>query len=134
MYYTAPSTVGAMTFWRDLAHKHQVMPTGVLQPNAITSGFFAGKLGLAFLSTGALGHIRSNVKDFELGVAFMPSHVKRGVIIGGASLVSSRKLMRNKKRQPGNSWSILPAPRHQAAGVVSPATLHLGSRLTKCRK
>jgi sn-glycerol 3-phosphate transport system substrate-binding protein len=110
VYYTAPSTVGAMTFWRDLAHKHQVMPTGVLQPNAITSSFFAGKLGMAFLSTGALGHIRSNVKDFELGVAFMPSHVKRGVIIGGASLVSFKGINEEQKEAAWKFMEFLTSP------------------------
>jgi len=120
VYYTAPSTVGAMTFWRDLAHKHQVMPGGVLQPNAITSSFFAGKLAMAFLSTGALGHIRENVKDFELGVAFMPSHVKRGVIIGGASLVSFKGITEEQQKA---AWKFMEY-------LTSPATASRWSRFT----
>lgn len=110
VYYTAPSTVGAMTFWRDLAHKHQVMPPGVLEPNFISSSFFAGKLGMAFLSTGALGFMRDNAKDFELGVAFMPKHLKNGVIIGGASLVSFKGISEEQKKAAWKFMDFLTSP------------------------
>jgi sn-glycerol 3-phosphate transport system substrate-binding protein len=111
VYYTAPSTVGAMTFWRDLAHKHGVMPAGVLNPNTISASFFAGKLGMAFLSTGALGHMRSNSKNFELGVAYMPSHVKRGVLIGGASLISFKGISEDQKKAAWKFMEYLTSPK-----------------------
>lgn len=120
VYYTAPSTVGAMTFWRDLVFKHHVMPEGVLTPNVISSSFFSGKLGMAFLSTGALGFMRDNSKDFELGVAFMPKHVKRGVIIGGASLVSFKGISDEQKKA---AWEFMEF-------LTSPATSSRWSRFT----
>lgn len=110
VYYTAPSTVGAMTFWRDLAFKHKVMPPGVLNPNVISSSFFAGKLGMAFLSTGALGFMRENSKDFELGVAFMPKHLQNGVIIGGASLVSFKGISEQQKEAAWKFMEFLTSP------------------------
>ena len=110
VYYTSPSTVGAMTFWRDLVHKHNVMPAGVLTPNVISSSFFAGKLGMAFLSTGALGFMRSNSKDFELGVAYMPKHVKNGVLIGGASLVSFKGISDDEKEAAWKFMEFLTSP------------------------
>ncbi len=110
VYYTAPSTVGAMTFWRDLAYKHHVMPSGVLESKAISASFFAGKLGMAFLSTGALGFMRENSKDFELGVAYMPKHVKNGVIIGGASLVSFKGIDEEQKKAAWKFMEYLTSP------------------------
>ncbi|ADU61655.1 MAG: ABC transporter substrate-binding protein [Pseudodesulfovibrio sp.] len=110
VYYTAPTTVGAMTFWRDLVFKHKVMPQGVLTPNTISSTFFAGKLGMAFLSTGALGHMRDNSKDFELGVAFMPTKVTRGVIIGGASLVTFNGISEEQQKAAWKFMSYLTSP------------------------
>lgn len=110
VYYTAPSTVGAMTFWRDLVHKHHVMPAGVLDSKTISSSFFAGKLGMAFLSTGGLGFMRENSKDFELGVAYMPKHVKNGVLIGGASLVSFKGISDDEKKAAWKFMKFLTSP------------------------
>lgn len=110
VYYTAPTTVGAMTFWRDLVFKHKVMPRGVINPNTISSTFFAGKLGMAFLSTGALGHMRANSKDFELGVAFMPKKVTRGVLIGGASLVTFKGISEAQQKAAWKFMEFLTSP------------------------
>lgn len=110
VYYTAPTTVGAMTFWRDLVFKHKVMPRGVINPNTISSTFFAGKLGMAFLSTGALGHMRANSKDFELGVAFMPQKVTRGVLIGGASLVTFKGISEAQQKAAWKFMEFLTSP------------------------
>lgn len=110
VYYTAPSTLGAMTYWRDLVHKHHVMPAGVLNSKTISSSFFAGKLGMAFLSTGALGFMRDNAKDFELGVAFMPEKVKSGVLIGGASLVSFKGINDEQKAAAWKFMEFLTSP------------------------
>ena len=86
------------------------MPKGVLNPNVISSSFFSGKLGMAFLSTGALGFMRDNSKDFELGVAFMPKRLKRGVIIGGASLVSFKGINDEQKQAAWKFMEYLTSP------------------------
>ncbi len=69
VYYNSPTTIGALRFWQDLIYKDKVMPSGVLNSKQISAAFFSGKLGMAMLSTGALGFMRENSKDFELGVA-----------------------------------------------------------------
>lgn len=127
VYYTAPSTVGAMTFWRDLVWKHQVMPSGVLDSKTISSSFFAGKLGMAFLSTGALGFMRDNSKEFELGVAFMPKHVTSGVLIGGASLVSFKGISEDQKRATWTFMKFLTSP--ELAGRWSRFTGYFSPRI-----
>ncbi len=85
VYYNAPTTIGALRFWQDMIYKDKVMPSGVLNSKQISAAFFSGKLGMAMLSTGALGFMRENTKDFELGVAMMPAQEQRAVPIGGAS-------------------------------------------------
>ena len=69
VYYNSPTAIGALRFWQDLIYKDKVMPSGVLNSKQISAAFFSGKLGMAMLSTGALGFMRENSKDFELGVA-----------------------------------------------------------------
>jgi sn-glycerol 3-phosphate transport system substrate-binding protein len=110
VFYTAPTTVGALTFWRDLVYKHHVMPAGVINSNTISATFFAGKLGMAVLSTGALGYMRSNSKDFELGVAFMPKHVTNGVLIGGASLVTFKGISEDQQKAAWKFVKYLASP------------------------
>ncbi|MEI6957586.1 ABC transporter substrate-binding protein, partial [Klebsiella pneumoniae] len=83
----SPTAIGALRFWQDLIYKDKVMPSGVLNSKQISASFFSGKLGMAMLSTGALGFMRENSKDFELGVAMLPAKEQRAVPIGGASLV-----------------------------------------------
>lgn len=85
VYYNAPTTIGALRFWQDLIYKDKVMPSGVLNSKQISASFFSGKVGMAMLSTGALGFMRENSKDFELGVAMLPAKEQRAVPIGGAS-------------------------------------------------
>ncbi|SES70793.1 ABC transporter substrate-binding protein [Thorsellia anophelis] len=125
VYYDAPSTIGALTFWRDLVYKYEVMPSGVLDNNAISSAFFEGRLGMAFLSTGALKFMKDNSKDFEMGVAFMPAQVTRGVPIGGASLVSYRGITDEQKKAAGVFINFLVSPENaarwsQATGYFAP--------------
>ncbi|MFW0766404.1 ABC transporter substrate-binding protein [Trabulsiella odontotermitis] len=110
VYYDAPSTIGALRFWQDLIYKDKVMPSGVLNSKQISAAFFSGKVGMAMLSTGALGFMRENSKDFELGVAMMPAKEQRAVPIGGASLVSFKGISDAQKKAAYQflTWLISP--------------------------
>ncbi|PWC17772.1 ABC transporter substrate-binding protein [Brenneria corticis] len=110
VYYNTASTKGALQFWRDLVYRHKVMPAGVLNSKQISAAFFSGKLGMAMLSTGALGFMRENTKDFPLGVAMMPEKVRRGVTIGGASLVSFKGISEEQKKAAWQFLSYLVSP------------------------
>ena len=127
VYYDSPSTVGALQFWKDLVFKHQVMPKGVLDNNLISSAFFEQRLGMAFLSTGALRFMKDNSKDFEMGVAFMPSHVRRGVPIGGASLVSYKGISPEQKKAAALFISYLTKP--EISGAWSRTTGYFAPRI-----
>ncbi|RLM21690.1 ABC transporter substrate-binding protein [Brenneria alni] len=110
VYYNTASTKGALQFWRDLVYRDKVMPAGVLNSKQISAAFFSGKLGMAMLSTGALGFMRENTKDFPLGVAMMPEKVRRGVTIGGASLVSFKGISEQQKKAAWQFLSYLVSP------------------------
>ncbi len=110
VYYNTPTTIGALRFWQDLIYKDKVMPSGVLNSKQISAAFFSGKLGMAMLSTGALGFMRENTKDFELGVAMLPAQEQRAVPIGGASLVSFKGISDGQKKAAYQflSWLVSP--------------------------
>lgn len=65
---------------------------------------------MAMLSTGALGFMRENTKDFELGVAMLPAQEQRAVPIGGASLVSFKGISDGQKKAAYQflSWLVSP--------------------------
>lgn len=98
VYYNSPTTIGVFRFWQDMIYQHKVMPPGVLNAKQISAAFFSGKVGMAMLSTGALGFIRENSRNFELGVAMLPAKERRGVTIGGASLVSFKGISDAQKK------------------------------------
>ncbi len=86
------------------------MPSGVLNSKQISAAFFSGKLGMAMLSTGALGFMRENSKDFELGVAMLPAKEQRAVPIGGASLVSFKGINEAQKKAAYQFLTYLVSP------------------------
>lgn len=119
VFYDKPSTLGAVRFLDDLAHKYKVMPEGVSDANAMTAAFFSGRAGMILNSTGSLSFVRANMKA-PYRVAFVPRAILNAVPIGGGSLVIPQ----------GNS------PERQAAGwtliqwMTSPAIAGRWSRFT----
>jgi len=86
VYYNEPSTLGAVQFLDDLAHKHQVMPPGITDANAMAAAFFSGRAAMTLNSTGALSFVRENMKQ-PYRVAFVPYNILPAVAIGGGSLM-----------------------------------------------
>ncbi|MBX4756960.1 ABC transporter substrate-binding protein [Klebsiella sp. CVUAS 8534.2] len=115
VYYNTPTTIGALRFWQNLVYKDKVMPSGVLNSKQIGASFFSGKVGMAMLSTGALGFMRENSKDFELGVAMLPAKEQRAVPIGGASLVSFKGINDAQKKAAYQFLTYLVSPQVNGA-------------------
>jgi sn-glycerol 3-phosphate transport system substrate-binding protein len=103
IYYDTPTTLGALTFWSDLVHKHKVHAAGEQKAPAISTAFLSGQVSMMLLSTGSLTHVRTNAK-FPYKVAFVPKNVRHAVPIGGASLVQPRGLD-EAKRAAG--WTLI---------------------------
>ncbi|WP_162365549.1 ABC transporter substrate-binding protein [Acerihabitans arboris] len=110
VYYNSASTRGALQFWQNLVYRDEVMPAGVLNSKQIGAAFFSGKLGMAMLSTGALGYMRENSRDFTLEVAMMPAKERLAVIIGGASLVSFKGISEAQKEAAYRFLTYLVSP------------------------
>ena len=106
IYYDHASTKAALKFWRDMAHTHKAMPTGVTDSKAVSTAFFSGKSSMIVLSTGALSFVRSNAK-FDYDVAFIPRNVRNSVPIGGASLVSFKGTTPEQKAAAWDFMSYL---------------------------
>ncbi|UUX48848.1 ABC transporter substrate-binding protein [Nisaea acidiphila] len=103
IFYDHASTQGALKFWRDFAHQHKAMPTGVTNSKQVSTAFFSGKASMIVLSTGALTFVRENAK-FDYDVAFMPRNIRNSVPIGGASLVSFKGTTNTQKKA---AWSFI---------------------------
>ncbi|MEM1343571.1 MAG: ABC transporter substrate-binding protein [Pseudomonadota bacterium] len=119
IFYDHASTKAALKLWRDMAHEHAAMPTGVTDNKAVSTAFFAGKASMIVLSTGALSFVRENA-SFEYDVAFMPRNVRNAVPIGGASLVSFKG---TSPEQKAAAWKFI-------SHLVSPEVIGGWSRHT----
>ncbi|HDS1149448.1 TPA: ABC transporter substrate-binding protein [Pluralibacter gergoviae] len=115
VYYDTPSTIGALRFWQNLVWRDKVMPSGVLNSKQISAQFFAGHVGMAILSTGSLGFMRENSKDFALGVAMLPAKIRRAVGIGGASLVSFKGITEGQQKAAYRFLTYLSSPQVNGA-------------------
>lgn len=111
VYYNSVTTIGALTLYKDLVFKDKTMPKGVLDSKQIDAQFLSGKLGMTILSTGSLTFIRNHAKSFHLGVAMLPKNVRRGVIIGGASLVSFKGISDEQKKAAYELLRYLTSPK-----------------------
>ncbi|MFQ5595336.1 MAG: ABC transporter substrate-binding protein [Anaerolineae bacterium] len=79
--FNGPAGVEALQFWRDLVHKHGIVP---LAPPE--QGFEAGKIAMTFASTARLNRYLAALGSDRLGMAPMPGHTKHATGIGGANL------------------------------------------------
>ncbi|OZI32284.1 ABC transporter substrate-binding protein [Bordetella genomosp. 10] len=79
-----PAVVEAAQFWRDLAAKHGVMPTGTIDWGTTPKDFLEKKAAIIWTTTGNLTNIRANA-SFPFGVAMMPKHKRGGSPTGGGN-------------------------------------------------
>ncbi len=114
VYYDAPTTRGAVQFYRDLAFKYGVMPKSVTSAKQVTTDFFAGRTAMMVLSTGALSFVRDNAK-FDYRVAFVPGKVRHAAPIGGASLIVFKGLTDAQRSAAWKFVSWLTSPEELGA-------------------
>ena len=119
VYYTQPSTVGAVRLIDAFVHKWHVMPEGVTDANAVTTAFFQGRTAMMILSTGSLSFVRENMKT-PYRTAFLPRSLVNAAPIGGASLIIPRG---NSPERQAAAWTLI-------KWLVSPETAGGWSRFT----
>jgi sn-glycerol 3-phosphate transport system substrate-binding protein len=103
VYYTEPSTLGAVRFIDAMVHQWHVMPEGVTDANAVTTAFFQGRTAMMVLSTGSLGFVRDNMKT-PYRVAFLPRSLVNAAPIGGASLIIPKG---NSTERRAAAWTLI---------------------------
>jgi sn-glycerol 3-phosphate transport system substrate-binding protein len=103
VYYTAPSTLGAVRFIDAMVHQWHVMPDSVTDANAVTTAFFQGRTAMMVLSTGSLGFVRDNMKT-PYRVAFLPRSLVNAAPIGGASLIVPKG---NSAERRAAAWVLI---------------------------
>jgi sn-glycerol 3-phosphate transport system substrate-binding protein len=103
VYYTEPSTLGAVRFIDAMVHQWHVMPEGVTDANAVTTAFFQGRTAMMVLSTGSLGFVRDNMKT-PYRVAFLPRSLVNAAPIGGASLIIPKG---NSAERRAAAWTLI---------------------------
>jgi sn-glycerol 3-phosphate transport system substrate-binding protein len=103
VYYTQPTTIGAVRFLDQMVNKDHVMPPGVTDANTVTSAFFQGRVGMMVLSTGSLSFVRDNMKT-PYRTAFMPKNYVNAAPIGGASLILPKG---NSPERQEAAWTLV---------------------------
>jgi sn-glycerol 3-phosphate transport system substrate-binding protein len=103
VYYTQPTTVGAVRLIDAFVHKWHVMPEGVTDANAVTTAFFQGRTAMMILSTGSLSFVRDNMKT-AYRTAFLPRAMVNAAPIGGASLIIPRG---NTPERQAAAWTLI---------------------------
>ncbi len=83
-YFNNPKVVEALSFWKDLSVKHQVMPKGAIEWGTLRQNFLEGRTAMMWHSTGNLTTVKKNAK-FDFGVAMLPGNASRGTPTGGGN-------------------------------------------------
>ncbi len=109
VYYDTSTTRGALQFYSDLIHKHGIMPASITNSKQVSTDFFAGRTSMMILSTGTLSHVRNNAQ-FKYNVGFVPSKVRNGVPIGGASMIIFKGITEKERAAAWDFVSWLTAP------------------------
>ena len=79
-----------MQYWVDLAQKHKVHPTGIVEWGTTPRDFFERKVAMMWTTTGNLTNVRTNAK-FPFGVGMLPGGKKLGSPTGGGNFYLSKK-------------------------------------------
>jgi sn-glycerol 3-phosphate transport system substrate-binding protein len=88
--FTAPATVEALQFWKDLGSKYKVMPSGTIEWGTLRKNFLEGKTAIMWHSTGNLTVVKKKAK-FDFGVAMLPAKKRRGTPTGGGNFYIFKK-------------------------------------------
>ena len=83
-YFNDPKVVEALSFWKDLGSKHEVMPKGMIEWGTLRQNFLEGRTAMMWHSTGNLSTVKKNAK-FDFGVAMLPAGKRRGTPTGGGN-------------------------------------------------
>lgn len=125
VYFNSPENVEGITFWRDLAFKHNIMPEGVTAWASVPTDFISGKVGMIYHSSGSLTNITKNAK-FDFGVGFLPAGPKGfGSPTGGGNFYIFKGIDKEKQEAAWKFVRFMTEPERLAkwsldTGYVAP--------------
>jgi sn-glycerol 3-phosphate transport system substrate-binding protein len=89
-YFDKPAVVEALQYWVDLAHKHKVMPAGLVDWATTPRDFLERRTAMMWTTTGNLTNVK-NKASFDFGVAMLPAGKRRGSPTGGGNFFMFRQ-------------------------------------------
>lgn len=84
-YFNHPKAIEALAYWRDLASKYGVSPTGVSNWGDLSPDFLQGNTAIIQHTTGNLTNVKANAK-FDFGVAGLPGKEGNRTVVGGGNI------------------------------------------------
>lgn len=84
VYLNTPESVQALTFFRDLAEKHEVSPAGTIEWGTLRQAFVQGQTAMMWHTTGNLTAVKDEA-GFDFGVAMLPASKAPASPTGGGN-------------------------------------------------
>lgn len=117
-HFTTPATIEALTFWRDLAAKHKVMPEGTVEWGTLRQAFTQGKTAMMWHTTGNLTAVKNEAK-FDFGVALLPANKRAGSPTGGGNFYLFKGATKEEQKAALTFVRFMTAPERAAAWSIA---------------
>ena len=124
-YFDQQGVVQALSFWKDLGRKYQVMPKGTIEWGTLRSDFLEQKTAIMWHSTGNLTAVKKNA-SFDFGVAMLPAKKERGTPTGGGNFYIFKQATPEKRAAALKFIKWMTQPERTAQWSIG--TGYLGTR------
>ena len=124
-YFDHQGVVQALSFWKDLGKKYQVMPKGTIEWGTLRSDFLEQKTAIMWHSTGNLTAVKKNA-SFDFGVAMLPAKKERGTPTGGGNFYIFKQATPEKRAAALKFIKWMTQPERTAQWSIG--TGYLGTR------
>lgn len=119
-----PPAIEALTYWRDLKYRYQVMPSQQINWHDLNESFYQQKAAIIWQSTSQLNTIREHA-TFDYGVAMLPAGKRRGTPTGGANFYIFNHTSKEQQADALKFIQFMTQPEQSAKWSV--ATGYLGT-------
>lgn len=117
-YLNTPASVEALSFFRDLATKHQVSPKGTVEWGTLRQAFVQGQTAMMWHTTGNLTAVKKEA-DFDFGVAMLPGKKQPASPTGGGNFYLFKGASEAQKQAALDFMRWMTAPERAAAWSIA---------------
>ncbi|WP_028972859.1 ABC transporter substrate-binding protein [Spirochaeta cellobiosiphila] len=125
VYFNDPAAIEALSFWKDMGQKYEIMPKGIIEWKTVPSDFLQQRTAIMYHSTGNLTNMKNNA-TFDFGVAFLPANKSFGSPTGGGNLYIFKDISDAQKEAAWKLVKFLTSPEMTAKWCI--ATGYVGTR------